>query len=86
MALGLSEIAQLQSGGVELGALFIDEGFGSLDPQALDQAVEILRGLQDEHRMVGVIRHVEELKGRIPVQLLVRSAEGSSAIELKLNA
>ncbi|HLU81993.1 MAG TPA: SMC family ATPase [Trueperaceae bacterium] len=85
LALGLSEVAQRRSGGLELGALFIDEGFGSLDAQALDQVVDILRGLQDGHRMVGVISHVEELKRRIPAQLHVLSGRGGSTVEMLLN-
>lgn len=86
LALGLSEVAQRRSGGLELGALFIDEGFGSLDAQALDQVVDILRGLQDGHRMVGVISHVEELKRRIPAQLHVIPGRRGSTVEMRLNA
>lgn len=85
LALGLSEVAQRRSGGLELGALFIDEGFGSLDAQALDQVVDILRDLQDGRRMVGVISHVEELKRRIPAQLHVVPGRGGSTVELHLN-
>jgi DNA repair protein SbcC/Rad50 len=72
LALGLSETAQRTSGAVELGALFIDEGFGSLDAHALDEVVKILRELPSvEGRMVGVITHVEDLKRRIDAQVLV---------------
>ena len=85
LALGLSEVAQRRSGGLELGALFIDEGFGSLDAQALDQVIDILRGLQDGRRMVGVISHVEELKRRIPAQLHVLPAHSGSKVEMLLN-
>ncbi|HET8984433.1 MAG TPA: SbcC/MukB-like Walker B domain-containing protein, partial [Trueperaceae bacterium] len=85
LALGLSEVAQRRSGGLELGALFIDEGFGSLDAQALDQVVDILRGLQDGRRMVGVISHVEELKRRIPAQLHVVPGRDGSTVEMRLN-
>ncbi len=81
LALALSEIAQQQSGGSELGALFVDEGFGSLDQRTLAQVVEILRGLQEDHRMVGVISHVDDLKRSIPVQLLVEPAERGSRIQ-----
>ncbi|HZJ09693.1 MAG TPA: SbcC/MukB-like Walker B domain-containing protein, partial [Trueperaceae bacterium] len=86
LALGLSEVSQRESGGVELGALFIDEGFGSLDAQALDQVIDILRGLEEGHRMVGIISHVEDLKRRIPVQLLVLDAGAGSRVEMRLNA
>jgi DNA repair protein SbcC/Rad50 len=79
LALGLSETAQRTSGAVELGALFIDEGFGSLDAQALDEVVKILRELPSvEGRLVGVITHVEDLKRRIDAQVLVtRDGVGS---------
>lgn len=86
LALGMSEISQRESGGVELGALFIDEGFGSLDAQSLDQVVDILRGLEQGHRMVGIISHVEDLKHRIPVQLLVSGDGRGSRAEMRLNA
>ncbi len=85
LALGLSEVAQRRSGGTELGALFIDEGFGSLDADALDHVVGILRGLQDGHRMVGVISHVEELKRRIPARLHVVTGQAGSRVEMRLN-
>ena len=87
LALALSEIAQRQSGGAELGALFVDEGFGSLDDRALAQVVEILRDLQqDGRRMVGVISHVDALKRSIPVQLLVEPTDRGSRIRVSLNA
>ena len=87
LALALSEIAQQQSGGAELGALFVDEGFGSLDDRALAQVVEILRDLQqDDRRMVGVISHVDALKRSIPVQLLVEPTDRGSRIRVSLNA
>ena len=86
LALGLSEIAQRESGGVELGALFIDEGFGSLDTQSLDQVIDILKSLEHGHRMVGIISHVEDLKRRIPVQLLVHDGPAGSRVEMRLNA
>ncbi len=87
LALGLSESARRTSGGLELGALFVDEGFGSLDERALDRVVAILRALPaSEGRMVGVITHVEELKRRIPSQLLIVPDEEGSTIETRLNA
>ncbi|MBA2665551.1 MAG: SMC family ATPase [Trueperaceae bacterium] len=78
LALGLSESAERTSGASELGALFIDEGFGSLDAAALDTVVGVLRTLPNDGRVVGVITHVDEMKRRIPAQLLVeRHAVGS---------
>ncbi len=82
LALGLAETAQMTSGAVEIGALFVDEGFGSLDSATLEEVVTILRRLPSEqHRMVGVITHVEGLKGRIAAQLEVVSgaADGSGS-------
>lgn len=81
LALGLAETAQRTSGAVEIGALFVDEGFGSLDSATLEEVVTILRRLPgDQHRMVGVITHVEALKGRITAQLeVVGSADGSGS-------
>jgi exonuclease SbcC len=87
LALGLSESARRASGGLELGALFVDEGFGSLDEAALDRVVRILRALPaSEDRMVGVITHVEELKRRIPTQLLVVPDPAGSRVETRTNA
>ena len=86
LALGLSESARRSSGSIELGALFVDEGFGSLDAAALDKVVAILRGLPlAEDRIVGVISHVEELKRRIPTQLLVEPIERGSRVRVRIN-
>ncbi|WP_106450911.1 AAA family ATPase [Trichococcus alkaliphilus] len=80
LALGLSDVMQSRSGGIQIDTLFIDEGFGSLDPESLDTAIEALFSLNSSGRLVGIISHVEELKTRIPVHIEVdRTAEGSSA-------
>ncbi|CZQ87190.1 SbcC/MukB-like Walker B domain-containing protein [Trichococcus ilyis] len=80
LALGLSDVMQSRSGGIQIDTLFIDEGFGSLDPESLDTAIEALFSLNSCGRLVGIISHVEELKTRIPVHIEVdRTAEGSSA-------
>ena len=80
LALGLSDVMQSRSGGIQIDTLFIDEGFGSLDPESLDSAIESLFSLNSCGRLVGIISHVEELKTRIPVHIEVdRTAEGSSA-------
>ena len=71
LALGLSDVVQAYAGGIKLDALFIDEGFGSLDPESLDLAVNTLIDLQSSGRMVGIISHVPELKERINVRLAV---------------
>ena len=67
-----------ESGGVELSTIFIDEGFGPLDEESLDDTVETLISLQDSGRLVGVISHVAELKERIPAHLVVESGSGGS--------
>lgn len=79
LALALCQIIQEQSGGISIDALFIDEGFGSLDQQALADALQALQELEG-HRMIGIISHVTELEDQIPDQLLVRSANGRSTV------
>lgn len=80
LALGLSEVVQNNVGGIQLDTLFIDEGFGSLNDEALEQAINVLTTLSGDGRLVGVISHVNELKERIDTQLVVsKTAYGSSA-------
>lgn len=80
LALGLSDVVQSTTGGVRLESMVVDEGFGSLDPEALDAAVRVLEELQQGGRLVGVISHVPELKERIPVRLEVTASRtGSTA-------
>ncbi|WP_258028156.1 AAA family ATPase, partial [Staphylococcus aureus] len=73
LALGLSEIVQQQSGGISLESIFIDEGFGTLDQETLETALDTLLNLKSTGRMVGIISHVSELKNRIPLVLEVKS-------------
>ncbi|ANQ83291.1 exonuclease SbcC [Azoarcus olearius] len=78
LALGLSDVVQAYAGGVQLDTLFIDEGFGSLDPESLDMAMRTLIDLQRQGRMVGVISHVEEMKQQIDVAIeVVQGVRGS---------
>ncbi len=79
LALGLSEIVMRESGGVRIDTLFIDEGFGSLDETALDEAVAVLTQLGEGSRLVGIVSHVAELRERIDRQVIVtaRPGEGS---------
>ena len=78
LALGLSDVVQGYAGGVQLDTLFIDEGFGSLDPEALDLAMKVLIDLQQRGRSVGVISHVEEMKQQIDVAIeVVQGVRGS---------
>ena len=69
LALGLSDAIQHYSGGRQLETFFIDEGFGSLDPQALDQVLQTLERLSQKGRTIGIITHLEEIKERIPTHL-----------------
>ncbi|MBW2700520.1 MAG: SMC family ATPase [Deltaproteobacteria bacterium] len=78
LALGLSDVVQSYAGGIHLDTLFIDEGFGSLDPEALDQAISSLMKLNIPGRLVGIISHVEELKQRIPARLEIEKGERGS--------
>ncbi len=79
LALGLSDVVQSLSGGRHLETIFIDEGFGSLDPEALDRAMEALSDLRDTGRLVGIISHVSELKQRVSARVEVeQTQEGSS--------
>lgn len=71
LAFGLSDVVQAHSGAVRLDALFIDEGFGSLDGETLDVAMKALAMLQNSGRLVGIISHVSELKNRIPCRVEV---------------
>lgn len=78
LALGLSDTVQSYSGGIRLDTLFIDEGFGSLDAESLENAINILLELKESGRMVGIISHVENIKQMIDVKLNVMSARGVS--------
>jgi exonuclease SbcC len=80
LALGLAEAVQEFSGGIRLDTIFVDEGFGSLDPEALDQAIGTLTTLQEHGRLVGIISHLAEVRERIDARLEITSAKaGSSA-------
>lgn len=79
LALGLSDEIQSHAGGIQLDAMFVDEGFGALDEEALNQAMKALEGLTAGNRMVGIISHVQELKERIEKKIVVtktRSVDG----------
>jgi len=84
LALGLSDVIQNFAGGIELDAMFIDEGFGSLDSNSLEQAIETLSSLTAGNRLVGIISHVSELKDRIDKKIIIeKSMEGSSLTLIK---
>ncbi|MEK4101028.1 exonuclease subunit SbcC [Staphylococcus sp. FSL K6-0124] len=85
LALGLSEIVQQESGGISLQSMFIDEGFGTLDQETLETALDTLVNLKSKGRMVGIISHVSELKQRIPLILEVTSNQYQSMTKFKWN-
>ena len=82
LALGLSEEVQMSAGGIRLDTMFVDEGFGSLDEDTLNQAMQALSSLADGSRLVGIISHVSELRSRIDKQIIVKKEKsgGSTAI------
>ena len=83
LALGLSDEIQSSAGGIRLDTMFVDEGFGSLDEESLEQAMKALSNLTDGNRLVGIISHVGELKTRIEKQILVtKEKSGGSRAEI----
>ncbi len=82
LALGLSDVVLAEAGGTQLGSLFVDEGFGSLDEDALDQVIDVLDGLRSGGRTVGLVSHVAELRRRIPTRLHVRKTATGSSITI----
>ncbi|WP_026696095.1 AAA family ATPase [Peribacillus kribbensis] len=83
LALGLADVVQQYSGGVSLETMFIDEGFGTLDPESLDNAVEALIDIQNSGRLVGIISHVPELKERIDARLEVNATQNGSYTQFR---
>ncbi len=85
LALGLLDVVQQMAGGVELDTVFIDEGFGSLDSESLEQALQVLDQLTAGNRLVGIISHVSELKERIDQKIVVTKERGGSRIHIETN-
>lgn len=84
LALGMADVVTAEAGGVDLGTLFIDEGFGSLDPETLDSVLRVLGTLRDGGRVVGVVSHVEALKQSISDGISVRRLrDGSSTLTVR---
>ena len=86
LALGLADVVQQESGGVDIETLFVDEGFGSLDEQALEQVMDALEGLRDGGRVVGLVSHVGEMKQRISTQLQVLKGRNGSTLHISDDA
>jgi len=79
LALALSELSSTRG---EVGSLFLDEGFGTLDSRSLEMVLDALERLRYEGRMIGVISHLDEVKRRIPVKVLVRKSSRGSSIHI----
>lgn len=82
LALGLADVVQQESGGLDIETLFVDEGFGSLDEDALEQVMDALEGLRDGGRVVGLVSHVADMKSRIPVHLEVSKGRSGSSVAM----
>lgn len=83
LALGLADVVVHESGGATLDTLFVDEGFGSLDADTLDDVMDTLDALRDGGRVVGLVSHVAEMRDRIPAQLVVTKARSGSTVRLR---
>lgn len=85
LALGLSDEVQSQSGGIQIDTMFVDEGFGSLDPEALELAYSSLASLTEGNKLVGIISHVTDLKSKIDRQIIVtKEKSGGSFVKLQV--
>ncbi len=84
LALGMSDVIQAMNGGIKVDTLFIDEGFGALDSESLDQACRTLTGLVENNRLIGIISHVPELRERIDCQLVVEKTNSGSAVKIRV--
>jgi exonuclease SbcC len=84
LALGLSDVVQMQSGGIQLDTMFIDEGFGSLDPESLANAIRMLKTLSGGDKLIGIISHVEELKDNIDRKIIVETGRSGSRLRMEV--
>ena len=82
LALGLADAVREEAGGFDLQTLFVDEGFGTLDEESLEQVMAVLDGLREGGRAVGVVSHVAELRSRIPSQICVDKTESGSSVRV----
>ncbi len=82
LALGLADVVSAEAGGSRMEALFVDEGFGTLDEETLEEVMTVLDGLREGGRIVGVVSHVSELRQRIPAQIQVRKGRTGSHVRV----
>ncbi|MDP3891988.1 SbcC/MukB-like Walker B domain-containing protein, partial [Nocardioides sp.] len=82
LALGLTDVVTQEAGGTHVGTLFVDEGFGSLDAETLDDVMDTLDALREGGRVVGIVSHVPELRARIPAQLRVTKSRTGSTLQM----
>mgnify|MGYP003291187853 CR=1 FL=1 len=85
LALGMSDVVQAYSGGIRVETLFIDEGFGSLDSESLEQAHRTLQSLVEKDRLIGIISHVPELAEKIGNQICVHKTNTGSRVEVVIS-
>jgi DNA repair protein SbcC/Rad50 len=86
LALGLADVVTAEAGGTRIEALFVDEGFGSLDEETLEEVMTVLDALREGGRMVGIVSHVAELRHRIPAQIRVHKAHAGSHLTVRAPA
>lgn len=86
LALGLADAVKEEAGGHDLATLFVDEGFGSLDDDSLEQVLTVLDGLREGGRAVGVVSHVADLRARVPHQVVVHKGTDGSRVEVRTGA
>lgn len=86
LALGLSDTVSSNLGGIQMDALFVDEGFGTLDRKSIENAMDILLNLSGANKLVGIISHREELMENIPQQIRVKKTKNGSGIEIDTGA
>lgn len=84
LALGMSDVIQAMNGGIQVDTLFVDEGFGTLDEESLDQACSTLMSLAEKKHLIGIISHVPELRERIDNQLIVEKSGNGSKIKVRI--
>ena len=82
LALGMSDCIQAENGGLEVETLFIDEGFGALDEESLEQSCMVLQALSGVNRMIGIISHVPELRERIEHQIVIEKKNFGSSVRV----